>query len=174
MGVCRRNVPLFENSGESSVAASARRSSISKLVRNTCPDVRRISNREPRIRCCSSRRAAHHPRPIDTLTDIRSSSPSSSSSPPRFDSNQPRFLLDDRLFSPLPSIGGKRIHVAGHILHDSNYATRTVQLRNRQHCTQSPTRNVSSNVPRVPSFPNCPQTPSSFFFFFFSATRARY
>ena len=59
MGVCRRNVPLFENSGESSVAASARRSSISKLVRNTCPDVRRISNREPRIRCCSSRRAAH-------------------------------------------------------------------------------------------------------------------
>lgn len=62
MGVCRRNVPLFENSGESSVAASARRSSISKLVRNTCPDVRRISNREPRIRCCSSRRAAHHPR----------------------------------------------------------------------------------------------------------------
>lgn len=34
--------------------------------------------------------------------------------------------------------------------------------------------NVSSNVPRVPSFPNCPQTPSPFFFFFFSATRARY
>lgn len=62
---------MLENSGESSVAASARRSSISKLVRNTCPDVRRISKREARIRCCSSRVHHHHPRSIDTLADIR-------------------------------------------------------------------------------------------------------
>lgn len=66
-----KDVPLLENSGESSVAASARRSSISKLVRNTCPDVRRISKREARIRCCSSRVHHHHPRSIDTLADIR-------------------------------------------------------------------------------------------------------
>lgn len=62
---------MLENSGESSVAASARRSSISKLVRNTCPDVRRISKREARIRCCSSRVHHHHPRSVDTLADIR-------------------------------------------------------------------------------------------------------